>query len=190
MHQGRQSHPLTLARRVAGAALVSVAITACATNRSHTATDAPSQAPVPSAPSFRSPTPTEPPTPALGSLTTPLPAGITTVKVTFLRGTRPVYEVSITDRATVQQIIGDVDDSHQDTGQTQGCAMRPVTMTLEFIAPSTDAVYSEDSGCARASLAIGGSQGPLLDAALTDGIEQLLHVTFDLNGSPSVAPAS
>ena len=69
-------------------------------------------------------------------------------------------------------------------------ALRPVTMTLEFIAPSSDTVYSEDSGCARASLAFDGSQGPLLDAWLTDVIEQLLHVTFDINGSPSVASAS
>jgi len=193
VHQGRQSHPLTLALRVAGAVLVSVAVTGCATHRSHNGTEPPSQAPVPSlvasAPSFRTPSASSVPPPVLGSLTKPLPAGITSVKVTFLRGSGVAYQQTITDPATLQQIIGDVDDNHQDTGQTQGCATSPVTMTLEFIGPSSDTVYSEDSGCARASLAFDGSQGPLLDAALTDVMEQLLHVTFDINGSPSVASA-
>ena len=185
-----------LVRILAAAVAVGATATGCATSHSPAAagTGGPPQEPAPnpvaSAPSFRSPTPSQAPTPALGSLTTPLPAGITMVKVTFFRGTGPVYQVSITDSGTVRQIIGDVDDSHEDTGQTQGCATSPVTMTLEFIAPSSDTVYSEDSGCARASLAFGGSQGPLLDAALTGVIEQLLHVTFDINGSPSVAAAS
>jgi hypothetical protein len=185
-----------LVRILAAAVAVGATATGCATSHSPAAAGTggppqePGPTPVASAPSFRSPTPSQVPTPALGALTTPLPAGITTVKVTFLRGTGSVYQQSITDSATVRQIIGDVDDTNEDTGHTQGCAMSPVTMTLEFIAPSTDTVYSEDSGCARASLAFGGSQGPLLDAALTDVIEQLLHVTFDINGSPSVAAAS
>jgi hypothetical protein len=187
--------PVRIGRRIAAVAICA-ALAGCATT--HTAagqvTATPSQEPgvtqVASATSLLSPTPTQAPTQALGSLTVPLPAGISTVKITFLRGTRSVYQLSIIDSATVRQIIGEVDGIHEDTGHTQGCAMSPVTMTLEFIAPSSDTVYSEDSGCARASLAFNGSQGPLLDAWLTDDIEELLHVTFDIDGSPSVAPAS
>jgi hypothetical protein len=181
---------------LAAAAVVSAAVAGCATTHpaAGQVTTTPSQEPgvtqVASATIPRSPTPTQAPTYALGSLTIPLPSGISTVKVTFLRGTTSVYQASITDPAAVRRTIGEVDAIHEDTGHTQGCAMSPVTMTLEFIAPSSDTVYSEDSGCARASLAFDGSQGPLLDAWLTDVIEELLHVTFDINGSPSVAPAS
>jgi hypothetical protein len=183
--------PVRIGRRIAAVAICA-ALAGCATT--HTAagqvTATPSQEPavtqVTSATSVGSPTPTHPPSVALGSLTMPLPPGISTVKVTFLRGTKSVYQESITDVAVVRRIIGEVDAIHEDTGQTQGCAMRPITMTLEFIAPSSDTVYSEDSGCARASLAFDGSQGPLLDAWLTDEIEALLHVTFDIDGSPSV----
>jgi hypothetical protein len=177
--------------RLTTAVAVCAAVAGCATTHpaAGQVTVTPSQEPdvtqLASAMGLLSPTPTNPPSVALGSLTMPLPAGISTVKVTF-RGTRSVYQASITDMATVRRIIGEVDAIHEDTGQTQGCAMSPVTMTLEFIAPSSDTVYSEDSGCARASLAFDGSQGPLLDAWLTDDIEALLHVTFDIYGSPSV----
>jgi hypothetical protein len=172
--------------------MVGAGVTGCATTHPAAGQVAatPSQEPavtqVTSVTSVGSPTPTHPPSVALGSLTMPLPPGISTVKVTFLRGTKSVYQESITDVAVIRRIIDEVDAIHEDTGQTQGCAMRPVTMTLEFIAPSSDTVYSEDSGCARASLAFDGSQGPLLDAWLTDEIEALLHVAFDIDGSPSV----
>jgi hypothetical protein len=172
--------------------MVSAALAGCATTHpaagqvAATPSLEPGVTHVASATSLLSPTPTHAPSVALGPLTMPLPPGINTVKVTFLRSTGPAYQASITDVATVRRIVGEVDAIHEDTGQTQLCAMRPVTMTLEFIAPSSDTVYSEDSGCARASLAFDGSQGPLLDAWLTDEIEQLLHVTFDIDGSPSV----
>jgi hypothetical protein len=69
--------------------------------------------------------------------------------------------------------------------------MSPVTMRLDFVAPSANAVYVEDTGCARATLSIGGAPATKLDASLTGSIEQLLGVTitFGPSGGPIVGNA-
>ncbi|HTC69869.1 MAG TPA: hypothetical protein VK662_09900, partial [Acidothermaceae bacterium] len=106
--------------RILAAVAAAVALTGCSSSHSAEAgssgvpSQEPAVSPVVSAPTFRSPTATQPPTPVLGSLTKQLPAGITSVKVTFLRGTRSVYQRTITDSATVRGIIREVDDSHED----------------------------------------------------------------------------
>ena len=146
----------------------------------------------------RSPTPTQPPSPLIGPPTTPIPAGTTTVTVTFLHAsesfaTAPadvLYRTTITDAQLIQRVVSNVDAISQDTGATRGCTESSVNLRLDFAGPGPLATLDENSPCARATLIIGGKPGPLLDSALASWIEQALGVKEVLlpNGQPSVQP--
>src|SRR5450755_324514 len=133
----------------------------CARGADHASTAAPNTPLVP--------TPSVAPVEALGPLTTPLPTGVTAITVTFAQpgtGAKVIYRKTVTDPATMQQIISEVDGLHVAGNETQGCAMFPTGLQLDFTTPTSVAAFSEDSECARATLTIAGKTGPPLASVL------------------------
>lgn len=175
-----------VARRIFAVAAAGMSLADCASSQGRVGT--PTAAGIAAQTGRLSPTPTMVSPQAVGPLTVPLPTGVRMIRVTFLRESASVYQASITDQASIARVVGEVDALPVDAGETQGCFMSPVTMRLDFIAASGDAVYAEDSGCARATLTIHGTTGPRLDSSLTGDVEALVHVIFDDNGNPSVEP--
>ncbi|MDQ1541736.1 MAG: hypothetical protein QOH29_2462, partial [Actinomycetota bacterium] len=183
--------------------LAAVAVAGCG-SRSQVATPRAADSPVAASSAssssqiVRTPTPTYPPSPLVGPPTTPIPAGTTTVTITFLYAsdsfaTAPadvLYRKTVTDAELIQRIVSQVDALAQDSGATQGCTESSVDLRLDFAGPGPLATLNDNSPCARATLIIGGKPGPLLDSALGSWIEQTLGVKEVLlpNGQSSVQP--
>jgi hypothetical protein len=185
--------------------LAAVAVAGCG-SRSQVATPRAADSPVAassgssSSQIVRTPTPTYPPSPLVGPPTTPIPAGTTTVTITFLYAsdsfaTAPadvLYRKTVTDAELIQRIVSQVDALTRDSGATRGCTGSSVDLRLDFAGPGPLATLNENSPCARATLIIGGKPGPLLDSAVGGWIEQTLGVKEVLlpNGQSSVQPVT
>lgn len=189
------------AHRIAALLLVATAVAGCGSQNSMTARPAahsPTIAllPEPSPQFIGVPTPTQAPSLHVGRLTSPIPAGTTTLTVTFLYAsdsfaTAPadvLFRKTITDAGLIQSVVSQVDALHLDGGATQGCTGSSVNLRLDFAGPRGLATLDENSPCARSTLTVGGTPGPLLDSALADWIEQTLGIKEVLlsNGQPSV----
>jgi hypothetical protein len=142
-----------------------------------------------------SPTPTQAPIFTPGPTTRPLPAGITTMTVTFLLAsdsfsTPPaaiLWQRTINQQPLITQVVAMVDTLWATT-ETQGCVLSNVMLRLDFSSPTEHATLDENSPCARATLVIDGTAGPVLASSLIFQVEQLVGVqaTTAPDGQPSV----
>jgi hypothetical protein len=142
------------------------------------------------------PTPTAATFASVGPLTAPIPAGTTTLTVTFLAASDSfataaadvLFRETITDATMIQRVVTQVDGLPQDGGATRGCTGSSVNLRLDFAGPNGLATLDENSACARATLIIAGTPGPLLDSALAWWMEQTLGLKEVLlpNGQPSM----
>ena len=80
----------------------------------------------------------------------------------------------------MQKIIADVDGLHTAGNETQGCAMFPTGLQLEFTTATSTATLNEDSECSRATLTIAGKTGPPLASVLLFDVEKILGVTVTM----------
>ena len=146
-----------------------------------------------------SPTPTQAPSVTPGPPTQPLPGGVTTMVMTFLRGadsfdTQPaavMWQQTFQQQSLIAQVAAMV-DTLQATTATQGCTESNVMLRLDFTSPTQHATLEEESPCARATLVINGTAGPVLASSLILQLERLVgvEVTTGPDGQPSVTAGS
>jgi hypothetical protein len=130
-----------------------------------------------------------------GATTHPLPAGITTMTVTFLLAsdsfsTPPaaiLWQRTVNQQPLIAQVVAMV-DTLQETTATQGCTSSNVMLRLDFSSLTEHATLDENSPCARATLVIDGTAGPVLASSVIFQVEQLVGVqaTTVPDGQPSV----
>jgi hypothetical protein len=186
-----------IATRTAGIVLAgllsTVVLCGCASTHRHAAVP-----PInPAAPTriVPSPTPTSPPDTVQGPITTQLPAGVTTVTVSFLQPGDPpgavVYRTTLTSPTDIRALADAVDALHATGTYSKGCSMSPVDLRLDFVGPSHTSSFLEDSSCRYATLTIDGVAGPKLDSAELDVAEKVVGKTavFGPDGRPSLAAA-
>jgi hypothetical protein len=101
-----------------------------------------------------------------------------------------LYRKTVTDNATIQQLVAMVDQLRVDVGALRGCTDVSYNMQLTFTLPNGSAVLNETTACARGTLTEPGMPPTLLDSAISEPIEQILGVTVttDANGRPSAVP--
>jgi hypothetical protein len=179
----------------AAVVLAMVTLAGCSTGH-HTAVGSSHLSLPPTVPApILSPTPTQAPSLTPGATTQPLPAGITTMAVTFLRAsdsfsTPPaaiLWQRTINQQSLITQVVATV-DTLWATNATQGCTESNVMLRLDFSSPTEHATLDEDSPCARATLVIDGIAGPVLASSVISQVEQLVgvQVTTAPDGQPSV----
>jgi hypothetical protein len=115
--------------------------------------------------------------------------------VTFLRAsdsfsTPPaaiLWQRTINQHPLITQVVAMV-DTLWATNATQGCTESNVMLRLDFSSPTEHATLDEDSPCARATLVIDGTAGPVLASSVISQVEQLVgvQVTTAPDGQPSV----
>jgi hypothetical protein len=182
-----------IATRRAAVGLAMVTVAGCSTG--HAAGSSPPSSPPTLPPPAWSPTPTQAPTLTPGATTRPLPADITTMTVTFLRASDSfsippaaiLWQRTITRQSLIMQVVAMV-DALSATTATQGCTGSLVMLRLDFSSATAHATLDEVSPCARATLVIDGTAGPVLASSLIFQVEQLVGVqaTTAANGQPSV----
>jgi hypothetical protein len=179
----------------AAVVLAMVTLAGCSTGH-HTAGGSSNLSLPPTVPApILSPTPTRAPSLTPGATTQPLPAGITTMTVTFLLSsesfsTAPaavLWQRAINQQSLITRVVAMVDTLWATTA-TQGCTESNVMLRLDFSSPTEHATLDEDSPCARATLVIDGTAGPVLASSLISQVEQLVGVqaTTAPDGQPSV----
>ncbi len=179
----------------AGVVLVMVTLAGCLAGH-HTVVRSSNLSLPPTVPApHLSPTPTQAPSFTPGATTRPLPAGITTMTVTFLFasdsfGTPPaaiLWQRTINQQPLITQVVAMV-DTLQVTTATQGCVLSNVMLRLDFSSPTERATLDENSPCARAPLVIDGTAGAVLASSVISGVEQLVGVQASTapDGQPSV----
>jgi hypothetical protein len=192
MHRTRHA---VLAIRSVGVVLAMITLAGCSTSH-HAAAASSHLALPPTVPDpILTPTPTQAPSLMPGATTRPLPAGIVTMTVTFLRAsdsfsTPPaavLWQRTINQKPVITRVVALV-DALQETTATEGCTGSNVMLRLDFSSPTEHATFDEVSPCARATLVIDGTAGPILASSLIFQIEQLVGVqaTTALDGQPSV----
>jgi hypothetical protein len=115
--------------------------------------------------------------------------------VTFLRAsdsfaTPPaavLWQRTIHEQSLITQVAAMVDTLWATTA-TQGCTESTVILRLDFSSPTEHAALDEYSPCARATLVIDGTPGPVLASSLIFQVEHLVgvDVTTGPDGQPSV----
>jgi hypothetical protein len=184
-----------VAVRSAAAVLAMLTLAGCSTGQ-HTAVGSSQLSLPPTIPAaIFSPTPTQAPSLTPGATTRPLPAGITTMTVTFLLAsdsfsTPPaaiLWQRTINQQPLITRVVAMV-DTLQETTATQGCVLSNVMLRLDFSSATEHATLDEDSPCARATVVIDGSAGPVLASSLISQVEQLVGVQASTapDGQPSV----
>ena len=98
-----------------------------------------------------------------------------------------LWQRTINQQSLIAPVVAMVDTLSATTA-TQGCTESNVMLRLDFSSPTEHATLDENSPCARATLVIDGTAGPVLASSLISHVEQLVGVqdTTAADGQPSV----